>query len=289
MDMPRASARQWLNSPPPDDHPPRLPVTIRTLRDMVERGETFACLTCYDATTARWLDRAGVPVLLVGDTAAEVILGYTRTIDMPLEVLLALTAAVKRGAPMAHVMGDMPFMSYQASVADAVRNAGRLVQEGGADAVKLEGGAERAEAIRAILAAGIPVMGHLGLTPQSVLAFGGFKVQGRGAAAADRLVEDARALEAAGCFALVLEGMPASVADRVTAAVAIPTIGIGAGAGTDGQVLVIHDLLGYTDQRVPKFVRRYADLDVAIKDAARRFIADVRAGTFPAAGETYSE
>lgn len=167
---------------PPDDLPNRQPVTLRTLREFAEKGEAFACLTCYDATTARWLDRAGVPVLLVGDTAAEVILGFQRTIDMPLDVLLALTAAVKRGAPMAHVMGDMPFMSYQASVEQAVINAGRFVQEGGADAIKLEGGERVAEAVRRIVEAGIPVMGHLGLTPQSVLAFGGYKVQARGEA-----------------------------------------------------------------------------------------------------------
>lgn len=263
--------------------------TATTVRARKGAPERLICLTAYDFPTARFLDEAGVDILLVGDSLGMVVLGYETTLPVTMEEMLHHTRAVSRAKTRAMVLGDMPFMSYQASVADAVRNAGRLVQEGGADAVKLEGGAERAEAIRAILAAGIPVMGHLGLTPQSVLAFGGFKVQGRGAAAADRLVEDARALEAAGCFALVLEGMPASVADRVTAAVAIPTIGIGAGAGTDGQVLVIHDLLGYTDQRVPKFVRRYADLDVAIKDAARRFIADVRAGTFPAAGETYSE
>lgn len=264
--------------------------TVTAIRARKGPGvERLICLTAYDHPTALLLDEAGVDILLVGDSLGMVVLGYENTLPVTMEEMIHHTRAVARARPRAFVLADMPFMSYQASVEDAVRNAGRLIKDGGADGVKLEGGAVRVPAVTTIVAAGIPVMGHLGLTPQSVLAFGGFRVQGRGPTAADRLVADARVLEEAGCFALVLEGMPAAVAQRVTAEVSIPTIGIGAGPACDGQVLVIHDLLGATPVRPPKFVRRYADLGAVTVDAARRFIADVRSGAFPSAGETYSE
>lgn len=267
---------------------PRL--TVNDIRSRKGEGrDKLVCLTAYDHPTACFLDQAGVDILLVGDSLGMVVLGYDNTLPVTMEEMLHHTRAVARARPRAFVVADLPFLSYQVSVEDAVRNAGRLIKEGGADAVKLEGGAVRAPAVAAIASAGIPVMGHVGLTPQSVLAFGGFRVQGRGAPAADRLEADVRALEAAGCFALVLEGMPATLGGRLTDAVSIPTIGIGAGAACDGQVLVIHDLLGASTVRAPRFVRRYADLAGLTVDAARRFVGDVRSGAFPAPEETYPE
>lgn len=282
------SSRTGGGAPDPAKPPQRL--TVVAIRARKEPGsERLVCLTAYDHSTAVFLDQAGVDILLVGDSLGMVVLGYENTLPVTMEEMLHHTRAVARARPRAFVVADLPFMSYQVSVEEALRNAGRLIKEGGADAVKLEGGAVRAPAVAAMVQAGIPVMGHLGLTPQSVLAFGGFRVQGRGETAADRLSEDARALVEAGCFSIVLEGMPAGVAERVTREVSVPTIGIGAGAACDGQILVIHDLLGNSPVRAPKFVRRYAEFGAATVDAARRFIADVRSGAFPASGETYSE
>lgn len=275
MDMSRAPARQWLADSPPDDRPRRSPVTIRTLRDMVERGEAFACLTCYDATTARWLDRAGVPLLLVGDTAAEVILGYTRTIDMPLDILIALTAAVKRGAPLAHVMGDMPFMSYQADDAEAIRNAGRFMTEGFADTVKIEADASFAPLIAKMARAGIPVCAHVGSRPQLASMKGGYGAAGRTAEEAERIVEDAVAMEKAGAVLLLVEAVPDEVTERILARTTTPLIGIGAGDRCHGQVLVLHDLLGLTDSP-PRFAEPAAKLGPVVQQAALQWVQRVR-------------
>jgi 3-methyl-2-oxobutanoate hydroxymethyltransferase len=254
---------------------------------MKRRGELVAVATAYDFPTARIADEAGVEVLLVGDSLGTVVLGYESTLPVTMADMLHHVKAVTRARPNALVVADMPFLSYQASVEDAVRNAGRFVQEGGADAVKLEGGERVAAAVRRIVEIGIPVMGHLGLTPQSLLAFGGYKVQGRAEADQERLLADARRLEECGCFAMVLEGIPARLGAAVTREVGIPTIGIGAGASCDGQVLVSHDLLGLTQGRVPKFVRRYADVAGTMRDAFARYVADVKARRFPADEESY--
>jgi 3-methyl-2-oxobutanoate hydroxymethyltransferase len=249
--------------------------------------ERIAALTAYDFPTARLADGAGVEIVLVGDSLGMVVLGYENTLPVTVDEMVHHTKAVVRARPTALVVGDLPFMSYQTGPAAALASAGRFVKEGGADAVKLEGGARVAEAVRAIVEAGIPVMGHLGLTPQSVLQFGGYRVQGRGADEARRLLADAAALEAAGAFALVLEGMPAGLAGEITRAVGIPTIGIGAGPECDGQVLVWHDVLGFYHGRQARFVRRYAELWQAADDGLRRFVADVKAGRFPDRGESY--
>jgi 3-methyl-2-oxobutanoate hydroxymethyltransferase len=259
--------------------------TIRDLAAWKSEGRRFAMLTAYDFPTARILDEAGIPVLLVGDSLAQVILGYETTLPVTMEEMLHHSRAVARGAKNALLVGDMPFLSYQTSTEEAIRNAGRFLKEGGMHAVKIEG--PLFELADALVARGIPVMGHLGLTPQSVHAMGGFKVQARQHAAATALVDDAKALTSAGCFALVLEGVPDEVARLVTEAVDVPTIGIGAGAGCDGQVLVYHDLLGIEDRLRPKFVRRYAELGKASVEALRRYAGDVRTGRFPADGESY--
>jgi 3-methyl-2-oxobutanoate hydroxymethyltransferase len=260
-------------------------ITVHDLAAHKARGEKFVMLTCYDALTARVLDEAGIPVLLVGDTLGMVVLGHDTTLPVGMDEMLVFTAAVARGARDAMVVGDLPFGSYQASVSDAVHNGARLLKAG-AHAVKLEGGARVIEAVRAMVAAGIPVMGHLGLTPQSVHAFGGFKVQGRGDAASG-LVDDAVALADAGCFALVLEAIPATLAGRITEAVGIPTIGIGAGPDCDGQVLVTPDLLGLTPGVMPRFVKRYADLRGIITEAAHRFAKDVAERHYPGPEHVY--
>jgi 3-methyl-2-oxobutanoate hydroxymethyltransferase len=253
------------------------------------KGERrLVCLTAYDVLTAGILDEAGVDLLLVGDSLANVVLGHETTLPVTLDEMVSHAAAVVRARPRALVVADMPYLSFHVTPEDTLRNAARFVREAGADAVKLEGGRVRVPHIRKLVESGIPVMGHLGLTPQSVLELGGYRVQARGADAADRLLEDARALEEAGCFSLVLESVPAPVAERVTRALAVPTIGIGAGAGTDGQVLVVTDLLGLP-AGVPRFVRRYADLRAQILDAVRRYASDVRDGTFPGPEETYPE
>jgi len=262
-------------------------VTAPAIVEMKRRGEIVTCVTAYDFPTAQVADRAGIDILLVGDSLGTVVLGYENTLPVTMEDMLHHTRAVTRARPAALVVGDMPFMSYQASDEQAVRNAGRFVQEAGADAVKLEGGERSAGAIARIVAAGIPVMGHLGLTPQSVLAFGGHKVQARGEADQERLLRESRTLQDAGCFAIVLEGIPARLGGIVSRELAIPTIGIGAGPGCDGQVLVAHDLLGLYFGRQPKFVRRYAELGDAMLDAFQRFAGDVRARRYPSESESY--
>lgn len=263
-------------------------VTTLSLRAQKAAGDKITMLTAYDATFARLLDLAGTDILLVGDSLGMVIQGHTTTLPVTVDEMIYHCRAVVRGTQRAQVVGDMPFMSYQESVEQGLHNAGRMMKEGGCHAVKLEGGAQHAPLVARLTAAGIPVMGHLGLTPQSVHQFGGFRIQGKEPDAIERLTADARALEAAGAYSLVLEGIPAEVASAVTAAVAIPTIGIGAGAGCDGQVLVCYDLLGLDERFQPKFVRRYAELAAVVKDAAARYLADVKAGTFPAAAETFS-
>lgn len=260
----------------------RKKVTTATLRLKKEQGTPITMLTAYDYPTAQAEDKAGIDVILVGDSLAMVVLGYQNTLPVTMDEMLHHCRAVARGARYALLIGDMPFMSYQASTEEAVRNAGRFLQQGGMEAIKLEGGRERAEAVRAITGAGIPVMGHLGLTPQSVNLFGGFLPQGKTASAAKRLLEDALLLEDAGCFSLVLESVPARLAQAVTQRLSIPTIGIGAGIGCDGQVLVTHDLLGLFDRFTPKFVKKYADLHGEMQHAFQGFIDDVQARAFPA-------
>lgn len=266
---------------------PRGKITAPAVVAMKRKGEPITVVTAYDFPTARLADQAGVEILLVGDSVGTVLLGYDSTLPVTMDDMLHHTKAVTRARTSALVVGDMPFMSYQASPEQAVMNAGRLIQEGGADAVKLEGGARVADAVRRITEAGIPVMGHLGLTPQSVLAFGGYKVQARGEADQERLVADAKALEAAGCFAIVLEGIPARLGGSVSRELHVPTIGIGAGVHCDGQVLVTHDLLGLYHGHTPKFVRRYAELGDAMRDAYARYVADVKARRFPSDAESY--
>ncbi len=262
-------------------------ITVRDVRAFKERGERFAMLTAYDFHSARLLDRAGIPVLLVGDTLGMVMLGHDSTLPVTVDDIVHHSAAVARGATEAMVVADMPFMSYQASGDEAIHNAGRMLKEGGAHAVKLEGGARVTDLVGRMVQAGIPVMGHLGLTPQSVNQLGGYKVQGRDEEAAHGILEDAKALEAAGVFSLVLEAVPSDLAREVTTSLAVPTIGIGAGPECDGQVLVFHDFLGLTDGRPPKFVKRYADLGNAIETAARTFAAEVADGTYPDADHSY--
>ena len=251
------------------------------------RGEKIAVLTAYDATMARLLDRAGIDILLVGDSLGTVILGHETTVPVTLDAMIHHTRAVSRGASRALVVADLPFLTYQINLEETVRNAGRLIQEGGADAVKLEGGERVADAVRRIVEIGIPVMGHLGLTPQSVLAFGGYKVQARGEADQERLAREAQMLESCGCFSLVLEGIPAKLGAEVSRSLQIPTIGIGAGVSCDGQVLVTHDLLGLYLGHTPKFVRRYAQVADDMRSAFERFTADVKARSFPSDKESY--
>ncbi|HXJ68789.1 MAG TPA: 3-methyl-2-oxobutanoate hydroxymethyltransferase [Verrucomicrobiae bacterium] len=266
---------------------PRAKITAPAIVALKRKGEPITVVTAYDFPTARYADQSGVEILLVGDSVGTVMLGYESTLPVTMEDMLHHVRAVARAKPSALVVGDMPFMSYQVSTEQAVANAGRLVQEGGADAIKLEGGARVAEAVQRIVEAGIPVMGHLGLTPQSVLAFGGYKVQARGEADQERLLADARTLERAGCFSLVLEGIPARLGAAVTRELTIPTIGIGAGVQCDGQVLVTHDLLGLFHGHQPKFVRRYAELGAGMRDAFARYVADVKARRFPSDAESY--
>lgn len=264
----------------------RKKVTTLTLRQKKERGEPITMLTAYDYPTALTMDEAGMDVILVGDSLGMVVLGYEDTLPVTMEDMLHHCRAVARGAKTAMLIGDMPFMSYQVSTEEAVRNAGRFLQNGGMDAVKLEGGHERAEAIRAIVSTGIPVMGHLGLTPQSVHQLGGFRPQGKSAIAAKRVLEDALRLEDAGCFSIVLESVPARLGTLISQKLTIPTIGIGAGAGCDGQVLVTHDALGLFERFTPKFVKKYADLHGEMQRAFAEYIVDVQARTFPSAEHT---
>lgn len=267
--------------------PERKKVTTLALHEKKERGEIISMLTAYDYPTALAMDRAGIDVILVGDSLGMVELGYETTLPVTMEDMLHHCRAVKRGAQFSLLVGDMPFMSYQVSVQEAVRNAGRFLQEAGMDSVKLEGGREVAETARAIVNAGIPVMGHLGLTPQSVHKLGGFRAQGRTAQAARRLVEDAHILEEAGCYSVVLEAVPERVAEVISKRLSIPTIGIGAGAGCDGQVLVTHDLLGLFDRFTPKFVKQYATLHAEMLRAFAHYKADVESRAFPGTEHTY--
>ncbi|MCP5488633.1 MAG: 3-methyl-2-oxobutanoate hydroxymethyltransferase [Verrucomicrobia bacterium] len=255
---------------------------IRSLKG----NQKVVCLTAYDCTFARWMDEAGVPLILVGDSLGMTVLGYGSTLPVTLDQMLHHTAAVCRGVTSAMVITDMPFMSYQVSVQQALENAGRCLQEGGADGVKLEGGKIRAESIRALVDNGIPVLGHIGLLPQSVKAMGGYRVQGKTEEAARQLIEEAKAVEDAGAFALVLEAMPPSVAQAITEAVSLPTIGIGAGRSCDGQVLVINDLLGLTD-KPPKFAKAYAKLGEETRRAIAAYRDEVQSGAFPGDEQTY--
>ena len=262
------------NGPGHSPAPARDPVTIKTLRRMAERAEPFACLTCYDATTARWLERAGVHVLLVGDSAAEVVLGFSRTIDMPLDVALALTAGVKRGAPSTMVMGDMPFLSYQAGPDEAVRNAGRFLVEGLADTVKIEADETYAPLVRRMTHAGIPVCAHVGSRPQHAAMSGGYGPAGRTAEQALRIVDDAVALEDAGAVLLLVEAVPDEVTERILKNTKVPLIGIGAGTQCHGQVLVLQDLLGLTDS-LPRFAEPAARLGEAIRESGQEWVRRV--------------
>jgi 3-methyl-2-oxobutanoate hydroxymethyltransferase len=261
-------------------------VSIDDLKAMKQRGEKIAMLTAYDYPTARLLDEAGVPIILVGDSLGMVVLGYSSTLPVTMAEMIHHVAAVVRGTQRAHVVADMPFMSYQASPEDALRNAGRFLQEGGAQSVKLEGGVTMADTVRRLVEAGIPVMGHLGLTPQSINQFGGYKAQGKTPAAAVKLLNDAVALEQAGAYAIVLETIPAPLGKLVSERVSIPTIGIGAGPYCDGQVQVLHDMLGLFGDFVPKHAKQYAHLADEIGRAAREYLAEVQQGSFPTERES---
>lgn len=261
--------------------------TVATFRKAKEDGKKLSMLTAYDYSTASLLDAAGINGILVGDSLGNVILGYEDTISVTMEDMIHHGAAVARGAKNALVVVDMPFMSYQGSVYDALKNAGRLMKEGRANAVKLEGGAEVVPQIEAIVQAGIPVMGHLGLTPQSINAFGGYKVQGKDEAAAQKLLDDAKAIAEAGVFAIVLECVPSALAKKVTEAVPVPTIGIGAGADCDGQILVYQDMLGMFSDYVPKFVKQFAQVGEIMKKAFSDYKEEVASGAFPAEKNSY--
>lgn len=263
-------------------------VTIRDLREMKRRGEKIPMITAYDYTAAQLVERAGIPLILVGDSLGQVMLGYDSTVPVSMDDMVHHVKAAVRGTERAHVVGDMPFLSYHAADSDAVRNAGRLLKEGGAQSVKLEGGQERAETVSRLALSGIPVMGHIGLTPQAVNQLGGYRVQGKSLKDAVRLMEDARALEEAGAYALVLECVPAPLARMISERVEIPTIGIGAGAGCDGQVQVFHDLMGLYSDFKPKHARRYAELGDTIVGATADYMRDVQAGAFPTDAESYT-
>lgn len=262
--------------------------TVLTFAKAKENGEKLTMLTAYDYSTAKLIDGAGIDAILVGDSLGNVMLGYEDTLSVTVDDMIHHGAAVARGAKEALVVIDMPFMSYQTSVYDAVVNAGRLMKEGRAQAVKLEGGVEVAPQIKAIVDAGIPVMAHIGLTPQSINAFGGFKVQGKSEAQAKKLIEDALAVQEAGAFAVTLECVPEKLATLVTKKLYIPTIGIGAGAGCDGQVLVYADMLGMFSDFTPKFVKRFAETGKLMTDAFKAYIEEVKAGTYPEAKHTYA-
>jgi 3-methyl-2-oxobutanoate hydroxymethyltransferase len=264
----------------------KLPLT--DLADMKSRRERIVMVTAYDYPSGRLADAAGVDIVLVGDSAAMTVLGHESTVPATMEEMVMLTRAAARGARRPLVVADMPFGSFQISDEDAVRNAIRFVKEAGADAVKVEGAGPTVSRVLALVGAGIPVMGHIGLTPQSATMLGGFRAQGRTAAKAQQLLADARTLEQAGCFSIVLEAVPAAVAGRITESLSVPTIGIGSGADCDGQVLVYHDLLGLYQGKSPRFVKRYAELAGAVQEALERFAADVRSGEFPAEEHTYS-
>lgn len=261
--------------------------TIRTLQELKAQGRRFPMLTVYEAPAARWIEAAGIPVLLVGDSLGTTVLGFDTTLPVTMEDMVRHTSAVTRAVEKALVVADLPFLSYQASTVDALTNGGRLLAEGGADAVKLEGGAEICDQVSALISAGIPVMGHIGLTPQAVNQLGGYRVQGRDSSGANRILEDAIALEKAGAFAIVLEAVPSDVAKSVTSSVDVPTIGIGAGPECDGQVLVFHDFLGISVGRLPKFVKTYASIGQSVQNAAQEFAREVEAGLFPTSDYSY--
>jgi 3-methyl-2-oxobutanoate hydroxymethyltransferase len=277
----------YSNGKGPDTGPSAKKMTVPDVRARKACGPALTMVTAYDFTMARLLDEAGVELLLVGDSLGMVVQGLPNTLPVTVDEICYHGRAVARAAKRAHVIGDMPFMSYQISAAHAVENAGKLFKEGGFESVKLEGGEEVAEHVWRIVRAGLPVMGHVGLMPQTVHALGGFKVQGRGESAAAKIVRDARAIEQAGAYAIVLEAVPPDVAAQVTAAVGVPTIGIGAGSACDGQVLVCTDLLGMSRGHVPKFAKRYAELADTIVDAARRYVQEVQSGTFPTSEHAY--
>ena len=263
-------------------------VTIRDLKEMKRRGEKIAMITAYDYASARIVEEAGVPIILVGDSLGQVMLGYDSTVPVTMDEMLHHIRAVVRGTHKVHIVGDMPFMSYQADVGEAVRNAGRILKESGAQSVKLEGGRHVAETVGRIVRSGIPVMGHIGLTPQAVNQLGGYRVQGKTPRTAVELVEDARALEEAGAYAVVLESLPAPLAEFITERLSMPTIGIGAGVHCDGQVQVFHDMLGLLTDFVPKHARRYANLAEVIKAAVSDYVGDVHDQTFPSDKESFS-
>jgi 3-methyl-2-oxobutanoate hydroxymethyltransferase len=263
-------------------------ISVHDLKAMKLRGEKIVMLTAYDYPTAKLLDSVDIPIILVGDSLGNTVLGYDSTVPVTMEDMLHHTKAVARGAPNALIVGDMPFMSYQTGTSDAIRNAGRFLQEAGAQAVKLEGGAPVVETVRALVSIGIPVMGHLGLTPQSINQLGGHKVQGKTPAAAVRLLADAAALQDAGAFAIVLECVPAALAGVITERLSIPTIGIGAGPHCDGQVQVLVDLLGLDPDFSPRHAKQYAHLAEEIQGAVQRYQREVQAGDFPTARESFS-
>ncbi len=274
-----------MSATPPNADAGR-PVTTATFRARKAAGERIVMITAYDTATARLVDEAGVDAILVGDSLGMTVLGFTSTLPVTMDDMIRHTAAAARGATRALVIGDMPFMSFQVSPKEALRNAGRFMAEGGAGAVKLEGGVTVADAVRRISDAGIPVMGHVGLTPQSVHQLGGYKVQGKEVAGAVRLIEDCLALQEAGAFAVVLECVPAELAEFASRELAIPTIGIGAGAGCDGEVQVFHDLVGMGGDFTPRHAKRYAEAGAAIRDAVSAYASDVRGGAFPTEGQT---
>ena len=263
-------------------------ITINQIKEMKQKGEKITMLTAYDYSTARIIDEVGIPLILVGDSLGMVVLGYESTIPVTIDEMLHHTKAVVRGTKRAMVVGDMPFMTYHVSIEDALRNAARFIQEGGAQAVKLEGGVTAAEKVSRVVDCGIPVMGHIGLTPQSIHQLGGYKVQGKTPEAAARLLEDARVLEQAGAFAIVLETVPAPLATLITRRVSIPTIGIGAGVGCDGQVQVINDILGSFTDFIPKHAKQYAKLAEIIRAAITEYDREVKAGSFPTEEQSFS-
>ncbi|MBM2810819.1 MAG: panB [Chloroflexi bacterium] len=262
--------------------------TIQQVQAFKDRQERFAVLTAYDYSMAKLVDECEVPIILVGDSLGVVMLGYENTLSVTMDDMVRHTQAVERGASRALIVADMPFMSFQVSPEEALRNAGRLLREGGAQAVKLEGGVTMAETVRRMVEVGIPVMGHIGLTPQSVYQLSGYKPQGKTIEVAERLLRDAAALEEAGAFSMVLEGVPAPLSALITDRVGIPTIGIGAGSHCDGQVQVIHDMLGLFSDFVPRHVRRYAQLGDALKEAVRKYTADIASGAFPSEKESFT-
>lgn len=263
-------------------------LTVADIRAMKATGEKIAMLTAYDASFARLLEVAGIDMLLVGDSLGMVVLGYDSTVPVSMEEMIHHAKAVRRGAPASLVVGDMPFMSYQVTIPDAILNAGRFMKEAGCDAVKVEGGQEICSTVSALVQAGIPVMGHIGLTPQTAGQLGGYKVQGKDLASARKQLADAKALEAAGVFALVLECVPATLAEMITKAITIPTIGIGAGAGCDGQVLVTHDMLGMFEKYIPSFVKNYSHLAAQIKEAVIEYKHEVKTMAYPDAAHSFT-